>query len=200
MATNGAWSISGSYFEACNCEAVCPCRRQNGVPGGRSTYGVCQFILSWHIIFGHFGEIDLSGNDVVMSGFYDDDEGDDAWSIKLFVDHAASEAQMQAEEQIFLGRAGGDILFTANIATILEVKRAAIALDHRTELKSIRIAGTANSSALRPAAFNGIVSCGIPGHDHPGTEYISSLRIDDAPLNWSYDARCGFATEFAYRG
>ena len=135
-----------------------------------------------------------------MAGFYDDAGVDEPWAVKLFVDDAASDAQWQAQERIFLGRAGGDILFTANIATILEVRRAAIALDHRTGMESIRIAGTATSFALRPAAFHGIVSCGIPGHDHPGTEYVSSLAIDDAPLHWSYAARCGFATEFAYRG
>ncbi len=185
MATNDAWSIGGSYFEACNCEAVCPCRRQNGVLGVRSTFGVCQFILSWHIANGNFGEVDLSGTDVVMAGFYDDDEGDDVWSIKLFVAETASDAQMQAQQRIFLRRAGGDILFTANIATILDVRRAAIALDHRAGMESIKIAGTASSFALKPASFDGIVSCGIPGHDHPGTEYVSSLRIDDAPLQWS---------------
>ena len=34
------WSIAGSYLEACNCEAICPCRRIGGVSGGRSTFGV----------------------------------------------------------------------------------------------------------------------------------------------------------------
>ena len=46
-----AWHVKGSYFEACNCEAICPCRWQ----GGRrlftaSSYGVCDFALSWHIL------------------------------------------------------------------------------------------------------------------------------------------------------
>jgi hypothetical protein len=30
------WQIAGRYFESCNCDAICPCRRINGVPGGRS--------------------------------------------------------------------------------------------------------------------------------------------------------------------
>ena len=42
------WRVAGSYFEACNCEAICPCRRQGGqkLTTG-STYGVCDFALSW---------------------------------------------------------------------------------------------------------------------------------------------------------
>ena len=58
------WRVSGSYFEACNCEAVCPCRQIGGSmgrAGGRSTYGVCEFALSWWILEGHSGSIDLSG-------------------------------------------------------------------------------------------------------------------------------------------
>ena len=39
------WEVAGSYFEACNCDAVCPCRRVDGRVGGRSTHGVCQLAL-----------------------------------------------------------------------------------------------------------------------------------------------------------
>ena len=30
------WQLAGTYLEACNCEAVCPCRRIGGRAGGRS--------------------------------------------------------------------------------------------------------------------------------------------------------------------
>jgi hypothetical protein len=43
------WRLAGSYLEVCNCEAICPCRRIDGVKGGRSTYGECTGALSWHI-------------------------------------------------------------------------------------------------------------------------------------------------------
>ena len=43
------WRVVGSYFEACNCEAICPCRSVGGRPGGPSTYGECFGTLSWHI-------------------------------------------------------------------------------------------------------------------------------------------------------
>ena len=41
------WAVSGSYYEVCNCEAICPCRRHGARKGGRSTYGTCDFALSW---------------------------------------------------------------------------------------------------------------------------------------------------------
>ena len=44
-----SWRIRGTYFESCNCDAICPCRRIDGVAGGRSTHGVCMGVLSWLI-------------------------------------------------------------------------------------------------------------------------------------------------------
>ena len=41
------WHLRGSYFESCNCEAICPCRMIGGIKGGRSTYGICFGVLSW---------------------------------------------------------------------------------------------------------------------------------------------------------
>jgi len=31
-----SWRIAGRYLEACNCEAICPCRRVGGVAVGCS--------------------------------------------------------------------------------------------------------------------------------------------------------------------
>lgn len=31
------WQVRGSYFEACNCEAICPCHSWGGRPGVPST-------------------------------------------------------------------------------------------------------------------------------------------------------------------
>ena len=41
------WTVAGSYYEVCNCEAICPCRRSAGAKGGRPSYENCDFALSW---------------------------------------------------------------------------------------------------------------------------------------------------------
>ena len=77
-----AWRVSGSYFEACNCEAICPCRRQGGQKlSTGSTDGVCSFALSWRVIDGRFGDMSLSGFDAVLAGSYRDDEEGKPWSV-----------------------------------------------------------------------------------------------------------------------
>ena len=62
-----AWGLRGTYLEACNCEAICPCRRVGGRQGGRSTYGICEGALSWAIEDGHCEEVDLSGLSAVLA-------------------------------------------------------------------------------------------------------------------------------------
>ena len=42
-----SWRVRGTYLESCNCDAICPCRRIAGTPGGRSTHGICMGALSW---------------------------------------------------------------------------------------------------------------------------------------------------------
>jgi hypothetical protein len=200
MTDASGWSIAGSYYESCNCPAVCPCRRFNGVPGGASTYGLCQFILSWQIDRGEAEGVDLSGRQVVMAGFYHDAEPGEPWTIKLFIDDAAEPDAFRQLERIFLGRAGGNMPFTAFIATTLDVEPAKISLEHRPGHEAIRVGSLGGSAVSRRATYDGSISCGIPGHDHPGTEYVASLSMNDGPLQWDYEERCGFATDFAYRG
>jgi hypothetical protein len=62
--------IRGTYFESCNCDAVCPCRRIDGRAGGRSTPGVCMGVLSWLIENGEADGTDLSGLQVALACRY----------------------------------------------------------------------------------------------------------------------------------
>ena len=101
------WQISGSYLEACNCEAICPCRRIGGRPGGRSTYGECFGALSWIVEAGHADGVELAGMRAVLVTRYHDDEPGSPWTYALFVDARGTEAQRSAMADIFTGRLGG---------------------------------------------------------------------------------------------
>jgi hypothetical protein len=90
------WRIAGSYLEACNCDAICPCRMVDGVPGGRSTHGECYGALAWRVEEG-----DLSGSAAVMTFSYDDVEPGSPWTLVLYVDGPDELAE------ILLGRMGG---------------------------------------------------------------------------------------------
>lgn len=198
MTDIASWRIGGSYYEACNCQAICPCRRQNGREGGLSTYGICQFLLSWKIDSGHADAVDLSDRLVAIAGYYDDNVDGSPWTIILYLDRNCDDAQFQALREIMLGRAGGNIYFTSNFGDVLEVRKAQIKLDHTLEHESIEIVEFASAEVASPVRFDGTVTCGIPGHDRPGQESVSNLTANDGSLQWSLRERCGFATDFAY--
>ena len=101
-----SWSISGTYLESCNCDAICPCRRVGGRAGGRSTYGVCEGALSWAIERGHAGDVDLGGLAAVLALRYDDDEPGSPWDFFLYVDERGDERQRAALEAILTGARG----------------------------------------------------------------------------------------------
>jgi hypothetical protein len=198
-----SWHVSGSYFEACNCDAICPCRTVGDRAGGRSTHGICQFALSWDIKAGRADDVILSDLAVVLAGWYDDDEPGSPWRIALYIDEKADEAQYDSLTSIFLGRAGGTALknFAAAIGTVHEIRRARIRLSHVPGRWFIRAATFVSVSATIPVEAPAPVACGIPGLDHPGQEVIADeLRVNDAPLQWDLHERCGFATDFKYEG
>ena len=195
------WSVSGSYYEVCNCEAICPCRRHGARKGGRSTYSTCDFALSWSILDGSAGSVDLAGLSVVMAGSFCIDEPGVPWRVILYMDERGGPEQQQALTDIFLGRAGGTTLrnFALAIGEVYAVRQAQIELQHVPDQESILIERYVMAKTARPVSSDAPVSCGIPGHDRPGQEIIAeSFQVDDGALHWSISGRCGFATSFAY--
>jgi hypothetical protein len=196
------WRTAGSYFEVCNCDAICPCREIDGRPGGLSTYGDCRFALSWFVEDGHFGELVLDGRRVVMAGWWDDDEPHTPWRVSLYVDDGADDEQLDALTEIFLGRAGGTPVehFTRAIAEVHHVRRARIDLSHQRRRWGIKVQRYVDVQATELAAPDHTVTCGIPGHDRPGEEVVASqFDVSDDPLTWQFRGRCGFASSFDYR-
>ncbi len=198
MTADISYRIEGSYYEACNCDAICPCRQHNGVSTGLSTYGICDFILSWDIKKGQAGDVKLDGRQVCMAGSYSDDVKGRPWSVIIYLDQGADENQCDALANIFRGDFGGNILFTRKLSDVIAVRSAQIDLGHDPGKETIKIADMAGAEVVEKAIYDGTVTCGIPGHDHTGQENISSLRLNDGPFDWVYEERCGFATDFAY--
>ena len=197
------WRVAGRYFEACSCEAICPCRSVDGAAGGKSTYGTCEFALGWSIDDGAAGDLDLSGFEVVMAGWYDDHEPGSPWRVVLYLDERASPEQRQALEAIYLGRAGGTTLanFAAGIGEVLAVRAARITIDHTRGRRRIGAENYVEVVEQAPVATDATVSCGIPGHDQPGEEIVADrLAVHDTGLDIDVRGRCAFATRFRYAG
>jgi hypothetical protein len=193
-----SWRIAGAYFESCNCEAICPCRMIGGVPGGRSTYGVCFGALAWRIDDGHFDDEDLAGLAAVLTIRYDDDEPGSPWSIVLHVDERGSETQRGAIERILLGGAEGDVKrlpWIRKPRTLIDVRASPISLAGT----SLRVGSAIVLDATTPFETTETVACGIPGYDRPGTELTTDrFVVDDDPFRWDLSGNCAFVGDFEY--
>lgn len=195
-----SWNVQGSYFEVCNCEAICPCRRQDTAMGGKPMYETCDFALSWWIRQGRAGAVDLADTKVVMAGRWETTPGD-PWRVTLYVDDHATPEQREALSAIFLGRAGGYPAksYAPGIVEVYAVKTARIDLDHTRSSEKIEVAPFLTVRTREAVSHDFNVSCGIPGHAHPGQEVRAEIfRYRDAPFDWEFRGKCGFATEFAY--
>ena len=205
MAVATPWAIRGSYFESCNCDAICPCRRIDGVYGGRSTHGVCRGVLSWVIDEGRVGRTDLAGLGVALAVTYDDDEPGSPWTWILYLDERGDEEQQDGLEAIFTGRLGGDaethFPWAWKASELLGVRRVGIEVDHTRRRQRLRIRNNVTVRIRDRYAGGESVSCVIPGHDRPGEELVTEeLRVDDAALSFDFQSTCGYAATFDYSG
>jgi hypothetical protein len=190
-----SFRIAGTYLEACNCDAICPCRRIDGVPGGRSTHGICFGALSWRIDQGEARGVDLSRTGAVMTYSYDDDEPRSPWTLVLYVDGPDELGE------ILLGRFGGD-----HIETLPWIRKPTAFVDVRSAriefgVGEVRLGETVRLRATTPFATDSAVSCIVPGHDRAGTELINDeVLVNDEPFEFELHGTCAFARGFEYTG
>jgi len=199
------WHISGTYFESCNCDAICPCRRVDGVAGGRSTHGVCMGVLSWLIQDGEAEGVDLAGLPVAISLTYSDDEPGSPWTWILYLQASASEKQRSVLERIFTGRLGGDALehfpWAWKDSTLVAVRPVAIEVAHEPRRQWLRVRQYLSVRIRDRFDDQATVTCVIPGHDRSGEELLTDeLTVQDGPFEFTFSGVCGYGSSFDYAG
>jgi hypothetical protein len=200
-----SWRICGSYFESCNCEAICPCRKIDGVAGGRSTYGECLGVLCWLIEDGSADEVALEGLKVALATRYHDDEPGSPWSFVMYLDARANAAQRDALEGIYTGRLGGDALnhfpWAWKESVRVTVRPVEIELSHEPRRQWLRIRDHVSVRIRDTYPGPEAVSCVIPGHAQSGEELIADqLQVNDGPLRFEFSGNCGYSARFDYAG
>jgi hypothetical protein len=197
------FDLTGTTLEACNCDPICPCRRIDGVPGGRSTHGECTGILTWRIDRGSIGEADVSGLAVVMAIWYSDDEPGSPWRWALYLDERADEPTQGALADVWRGTLGGtpsvQFPWARKPSTLLGVEPARIELDHTPGRGRLRLGRKLTLTVEAPYATSSTVTCLIPGHDRAGREVVAStLEADDGHFRFWFRGTCGYESTFHY--
>jgi len=194
------WELKGQYFEACNCEAACPC-----VFLSPPTEDDCTVLVGWHIDEGQFDGTNLDGLNVALAVLSPGHMAEVKWQVALYLDDRASEAQQQALAMIFSGQAGGHMArLAAHIGEVLGAGPASIEFETTGKRTSMTIAGIADV-AIEAIAGQGDGDVTVEGHPlviSPGFPAVVSrserLTYDDYGMQWELSEKNGFYSPFEY--
>ncbi len=196
------WKINGGYFEACNCDAACPC-----VFLGPPTQGDCTVVVAWHIEKGNFGGVTLDGMNTVLAAYSPGHMLQTKWKVALYLDERATADQRDALTKIFAGQAGGHLANLAPcIGEVLGVK--AVPIDYHAEgrRRTVTISGLATVDIEAVPGQNGgeATVAGMPFSVVPGTPAVvaksKQVTYRDFGYQWQISDKNGFYSRFAYAG
>lgn len=195
-----SWEVTGNYFEACNCEAACPC-----VFLGPPTEGECTALVGWHIDSGQHEGTDLADLNVALAVHSPGPMHEVQWHVALYLDDRASEAQAEALGAIFSGAAGGHpAVLGAHIGEVLGVASAPITFEGEGDARSMTIGDVADVKISAMAGQGGgqVTIAGHPLAIAPGNTLVAyrsdHLRFDDHGFEWDLSAKNGFFSPFSY--
>lgn len=197
-----SWRLEGDYFEACNCDVLCPC-----VFLGNPDNGECDVTVAWHINKGHFGKTSLDGLSAV--GVFHTPGNmftGPKWKAALYLDEKANKEQADALGKIFSGQAGGFFAVVGGlIGELAGVRSVPIKFEVNGKRRSLHI----------PSAID-ITIEGIEGADknHESTITNAPMLVaqgfpaaiakstknsyNDHGMRWDNSGKNGMYSKFAY--
>lgn len=194
------WKVSGTYFEACNCDNACPC-----VFTSAPTTGSCSVLIAWHVDKGRFGDAVLDGLNAVLAGYSPGHMLKGGWKVALYVDERANQAQRDGLTAVFSGQGGGHLAALGPlIAEVLGVKPVPIRYEEQGKKRRLSIPGIAESEI---AALAGQGDADVTISNHPFTAVpgfpavvakSTRMTYKDHGFDWDITEKNGFYSPFAY--
>lgn len=182
MATQN-WHVSGEYFEACNCEFLCPCLPSNLT--AMPTSGECKVALAFHIASGQFDGEALDGLNFVVVIHSPGAMGDGNMTVGLIVDERASAAQRDAIGAIASGQAGGPMAALAPlVGKFAGIETQPIRFDKRGASYEVVVPGLVDQAIDGvPSAANSAAPIAIDNVFHPVNTRLALAKASRAHLH-----------------
>lgn len=196
------WMISGTYFEACNCDVACPC-----IFLSDPTEDECTALVGWHIEEGHLEGVSLDGLNVVLAVVSPGNMVQVKWDAAIYIDDQADEAQQGALTRIFTGQEGGHLAqLVSQVGNVLGIKNAPIDYSANGKQRHLSVVGVAEAEIEAIAGQDG-GDVTIEGHPlciAPRQTFVvaksKQLTFDDYNLHWEISDKNGFYSPFTYQG
>ena len=196
------WKLSGIYFEACNCDIVCPCTFLNA-----PTSGECTVLVGWHIENGNFSNTSLDGLNVALAAYAPGHMLEVKWKAALYVDETATESQKDALTQIFTGQVGGHpAMLTSFVGEVLGIKSAPIEFEASGRQRRLKVGEVAEVEveSVQDQGGADVSINNVPLGLAPGFPTVvaksKKLSYRDHGLQWEISDKNGFYSPFAYEG
>lgn len=197
-----SWQVTGSYFEACNCEVACPC-----VFLEAPSTGECTAVVGWHVEEGDHEGTDLAGCNVALAVRSPGTMHEVPWQVALYLGDDASPAQTEALGAIFSGAAGGHpAVLGAHIGEVLGVATAPISFTSDGGSRTMTV-GEAVDVKVTAVAGQGGEQVTITNHPlciAPGEPAVLArsehMRVTDHGFAWELSDRNGLFSPFTYSG
>ena len=200
------WNIKGEYFENCNCDILCPCLTSGMQGPGDQERCLVPMICKIHK--GAFNEVQLDGLNFIMVIDAPAIMSEGNWTVALYIDEAADEAQRQAIIAILSGGHGGvpEMLNTL-IGKHLGIKYVPINYisenkRHRVEVPGIMEFDVEGITSEHSDDAMEIINVGHPmGTNLPIAKSLKGY-YNDPDYNFSFDntGKNGHYREFAWQG
>lgn len=201
-ATKVKWSLSGEYFQACNCDYGCPCEFE-----APPTRGFCDGMGAWRISQGRYGRVNLDGLALGFALHSPAALHKGNITLAVFVDEQAKANQRDALLNIASGKMGGlpFEIFAQLVTKMLNPQFVPFAFSGRGRTRGVKM-GNAVSMGFEPVK-------------NPVTGEPESVRVDHATgflfkaaqvvsstearsnvpsLTFSYPNKAGFLARFKY--
>ncbi len=196
------WNLSGTYFEACNCEVACPC-----VFLSPPTTGECTVLVAWHIDKGQSNGVNLDGLNAVLAAHSPGTMVKTKWKVAFYLDARANPTQTEALTRILGGQAGGvPAALSPFIGQVLGVKSVPIEFRAEGKRRSLQIPQIAKMEIEAIAGQGGadVVISNNPLAVVPGEPAVvgksKQLSYHDHGYKWELSEKNGFYSPFTYEG
>lgn len=195
------WNLSGDYFEACNCEAACPC-----IFLSPPTEGDCTALVAWHIEKGNDGDVNLDGLNVAFAIHAPGTMIDGNWKVAVYLDDKADETQTASLTRIFGGQAGGFPGAVASnfVGEVLGLVSVPIDFQKDGKTHRLSIPGIAEAE-INDLEGQGGAQITVSNHSlaiapsFPAVvAHSKQMTYTDHGISWSLSGRSGLSSPFSY--
>jgi hypothetical protein len=200
-----AWSLEGTFYENCSCDAICPCTWSNlAHRATRDDY--CRFAMAFQVASGDIDGVDVSGRSFVMIGDTPPDMTQGNWRLGVFVDDGATSEQVGKLGEVLSGQLGGPPeALGPLLGEFLGLEQAPISVESDGNGHRVKVGDSVDYSGTRMVIEGGeqVTLTNIVAHPAGptlGVAPVSESRVSAFGIEYSGTDLSGFSNPFHWQG